>query len=80
LSNSRYKDTGNTGNLNLINNNTTQEIPSNPNLRELYHPQSGNPEWQHRNPPPLSPTPPSVRIQQRPENKLRVGYDTNSQV
>ena len=72
LSNSRYKDTGNTGNLNLINNNTTQQIPSNPNLREPYHPQAGD-----TIPPP---TPPSVRIQQRPENNLRVGYDTNAQV
>jgi hypothetical protein len=73
LSNSRYKDIGNTGNLNLLDNNMRQYIPNNLNHRDPNQQmvQFGTHESQ-----PLTPQP--LRIQQRPETNLRVGFDINA--
>jgi hypothetical protein len=73
LSNSRYKDTGNTGNLNFLDNNMRQPVPNNLNHRDPNQQmvQFGTNESQ-----PLTPQP--LRIQQRPETNLRFGFDINA--
>jgi hypothetical protein len=73
LSNSRYKDIGNSGNLNLLDNNMRQYIPNNLNHRD---PNQQMVQFGTHKSQPLTPQP--LRIQQRPENNLRVGFDINA--